>query len=970
MGAALRRRLLRGLLAALVGTLATLAAADDGAVSVESAAGIPIPGALVSCIDPLGEVRVADGEGVARFDERCAWARCEAEGFLPTRVALRPEGSLCRLEEALLLEVEVPPEAEPGVYHVTLEAGERAEPLEQQAKPGELVRFPPLAPSALTLTLARDDWKCRTRLDGETGATRVRALWSGPRRVSGRVADADGVPLAGVALHLEPAASRWRCGAGESRPVLTDDEGRFAFEAALAQPARLVATAPGWERAVAWVAPDRAEARSFVLEPLYESVLHVVDEEGTPLRCRAWQAGDAPEDVRLCDGEGRVLLAHKGSGVLRATVRAPRHVPAVVARTIDPAAPESEFETVLASGHALTVRVHDALEGEPLADLELAVDVQGATRWRREGTSDSAGEVYLEGLPEAATLRVVARDAAGAYLLADGLDWSASEAVLELGLDRDAARVDESPAALRPSRVVRGLVVDPLGRAAPGARVVRVHGEGSEVVALSGVDGSFSLRVPTDGSVLVAEARGWGQGAVSVPAGRSEAAVRIELAPESRLVVRAPEGSSAGPLRVIDGAGRRRVIPDEGGGVWELRGLAPGIVTLVTAGCVPERVALRAGEPDTTITLAAESRIEGRVLAEGAPRGGVAVGVLFSRDRAAFEQVAAVLTDDHGRFSVAGLAPGRYRAVARDMAMRGELALPVGPEETVTVEVPLAQVALALTVRDAESDALLEGVSFELWPPGAVREPNVRLRGHEAWTAGSLTPVIDAYPRGFDRRASDTRGRARLLGNEVGVHTLRVRRDGYREQTLSVELEAGVTEQEIALVPRDDVELALTLEGEGEPPRAMMICVQGERVVDAKEIEGHGSCAGLQPGTMTLYLRAPGFGIVVRELELPERRLRDVTELRVELEPGAALHAHVPAGSRAPELRDRDNRPWNEIMDFVEPLGGARPRARPGPAGTTIWSFVDLPAGSYTVVSDEGAFGPFALEAGEGREVP
>jgi hypothetical protein len=252
-----------------------------------------------------------------------------------------------------------------------------------------------------------------------------------------------------------------------------------------------------------------------------------------------------------------------------------------------------------------------------------------------------------------------------------------------------------------PARTVsiRGRVILPQAGRTSGMVVLAQRDETptlDQLHAVADSNGAFEIRGAVPGPYVITVrapsggAAGWGE--TRVDAGESGAeGVVIPLVPEFRLAgsVRAPAGVTLSAVRISltprNGAPPRG-IRTESSGAFSLRGLRPDVY-LIHADGLPEGTwisAFRLGTrdlPNAEVDLSQDpgvpleivlsdgaATVEGLVVEESnAPVVGATVALLPSAERLSQRRLLKFdTTDQHGRYSLAGIAPGEYTLIAWD----------------------------------------------------------------------------------------------------------------------------------------------------------------------------------------------------------------------------------------------------------------------------------------------------------------
>ncbi len=307
------------------------------------------------------------------------------------------------------------------------------------------------------------------------------------------------------------------------------------------------------------------------------------------------------------------------------------------------------------------------------------------------------------------------------------------------------------PMTVEAGAVLRGRVVDREGKPIPGAGVEarwQKMYRRFERHAVAGTDGEFRLGgLPEHPVTVETSAEGFADRLMNqVEAGES-VTVALRRNGGIRGEVRLAEGGTPESF-IVRAIPRRRVGEpiDDGeiaGGVFELRGLAPGTyaVEVRAPGRAPGRVAKIEVKDHTTVD-AGEIRLETGLIVRGRvvydANGAVARGTRIRIDRNAGPSDWSVpaegttISGDDGRFSFDGLEPGRY----------------------------------TLTIVHAESAPIQHGVDLDADPELPAGEIEIRLtdggeiRGTVVDAQGLPVGGVDIFTirgaRGFDRRIAAT----------------------------------------------------------------------------------------------------------------------------------------------------------------------------------------------------------------------
>ena len=440
------------------------------------------------------------------------------------------------------------------------------------------------------------------------------------RRISGRVVDGAGAPLAGAALTLDhtdagEALLTWRGRGGEPEPeTVSAEDGSFA----------LCGVAPRVDHRLRATAAGRAEARVGPLDTTSEDLQgvnvvlwsgasiigHVLDVDGTPV-------SDATLHIRgVATGNRSIAIGDGGAFEVRGlpadsyALQAERGARSPLTWVLDLGPEEVRagidvafVPTVLVAGVAVDAR------GAPAAELELSLtpaDPQAGRRALRTRT-DSAGRFAFEGvLP-------------GVHYLNAPVGSAPHRVVAP---DEDVRFVFDPP----PSTRVQGVIHDPLGQPVAGAELRLTGADGVRHTLMLGsatFDTTVQLHLPLHLMV---------QNATS-SAGFVAAAPYELVLTESRegLVIRLESGGSVGG-RVQDPSGRglggvsvlvegARAVTTDAEGRWTARGVGSGprFVTWMPPlpWSAPAPRVVEAGESGVDVTVYTGTTLYGRVTLPG-----------------------------------------------------------------------------------------------------------------------------------------------------------------------------------------------------------------------------------------------------------------------------------------------------------------------------------------------------------------
>jgi protocatechuate 3,4-dioxygenase beta subunit len=682
-------------------------------------------------------------------------------------------------------------------------------------------------------------------------------------RVSGRVLDLQGAPIAGA--HVD--------GPGPD-VVETDAQGRFDIPAASAQhSARIVAWAEGFceERtAVSVGAPGRIENIEIRLAPGLEQQGKVVDEAGLGIadaRVRCFPLGHA--DTRTArDGSFTLKGLPSKPAWLSIGATAPGYATQRQELREGHVRPEGLVLT-LPRGVEISGQVVDE-SGQPLPGAELHT---GSSRYDMDALHAVAGD---EG-------RFVIRDVSRATreLHAEAAGFAPAErslAIPERGL-LSPLRIE-----LGHGLALAGIAVDVRGAPVQGLRVSvqREHEYVEGVQAETGVDGRFALaNLPREGGL---EVELYGKGFVrrSVAADpASQRELRVVMTRAAGLAGRVVDAANGKPVTAF----RVRLLPGEaqageallGGyeaswadegrdfqdpeGRWSTQGedLAPGLVAAIeirAPGYAPARIAhaLTSADPESSpieVALGAGASLRGRVVEKrsGAPIVGARVRRLANREaRGSWEPLDAdareqTLTDTNGAFRFDGLAAGKL-ALTVDSA--GFAPLLEGPFEIGASEPTLELVA---------------GASLR----GVLLDSAGRTQAHAAISISASGGSMGGLYR-YWTLETDAEGRFELrdlMQAQYGVSQELHVEDAFVHDLTQQVLISEARAYAVELEPRGSCSLVGTIEIRGAP--APLLTIQAWPAGGGASVgrgalarDGHFALEGLEPGHWEIRVYEPG----------------------------------------------------------------------------------------------------------------
>ena len=580
---------------------------------IRDGAGRPVAGALV--IARRIDVRLLARPATARSDARGAFSvaldaagdyalRVESSGLAPStvdRVRAPATGLVVTLERGATLEGVVKDGRGRPVAGARVEAQEwkewRASPL-MEAGAGRVrtttdargsFRLAGLAAAAQSVQ-ASARGVGGARRDGVRPGQRIELFLAPSGAVAGTVQGADGRPLAGASIALEPEKTR----PGLPLAERSNERGAFEFGGVAPGAWRVLAWQPGLAPALARVLTEKGSERAVALTLGPPSRLsgRLVDGEGRPQR----------GSVTLQEIEGQLVLSTLGQ-VLRAESDAqghfvldgmPRRSIAVAvtarglaARRVEAAPVEARLDlgdVVLERGLTIAGRVTDDSD-RAVAGAHVSASGRQARRAVMDGTTDGDGGFVLSGAdPGGYRIGVQAPGFAEAVV-----NVTAGDAPIDIGLRRAASVV--------------GTVVDEKGIAVPAFGVMALAplptvqgpgGFGQMPWVTEGSDGRFAIEDLAPGAwsltVQSPRSRPAKVADVKVVAGAATDVGVVRLAPGASLRGRVTDAAGApvagASLRAHPRGSVRLWGVGEGAftdasGAFELSGFEPGRVDLV-----------------------------------------------------------------------------------------------------------------------------------------------------------------------------------------------------------------------------------------------------------------------------------------------------------------------------------------------------------------------------------------------------
>ena len=692
------------------------------------------------------------------------------------------------------------------------------------------------------------------------------------RALRGQVMDAQGAPLAGVALAAVPEIGPGLPEAATDRGS-SDAAGRFELRRMRAgRGYELRAVRPGYlPAAVQAVAPDpsrEAPPLKIVLTPARAVQGRVQDVNGRPVAgaeisltgsrepgrpVRSAPAGEPdPADLRT-DEKGRFTVEQIPANPLDLTVRKRGYAPAFTRGIrVPPGAGAADLGTiVLRPGARLTGRVTDR-NSRPIAGAEVfrvedlkRIDEMSARLDgdRADAVTSPDGRFVLEDLPAQSPANLLVR--ARGYLPA--------------GV-RGARAPNQEPVAVRlePATLLRGQVIDEARQPVASARLQLVLGAERPVtrLAVSDRDGHFEiLDVPRGTGALSVQAHGFvpiEDLQVTLPRPEPGGALTLTLEKGALLTGRISltDGTPVSGARV-SAAGSTALSDDDG--AYAVEGVAPGpaVVGVLHPSYrqYSKEMIIEPGRNQLDVTFEPGVEVTGRVVDDrDAPVPGAWVQ-LSSQPGRDLEYRARAAAD--GTFRLSPVAQGRYRLHAGH-----EDYSPAELKGVVVADEPVGGLEIALLRGGAISGRVL-GLK-----PEELAQVNV-----EAESAGRSYPAI-----------VDSEGRYEVRRLEPGDYLVRARLvAGQRQAQARAVLEPGRPE-----VTRDlEFSRRLTLSGqvlhENETLPEAVLTIRGSRFAVERSVvtdyQGGFRFEDLDPDIYSLGLNHPGEHLVHNEnVELTDDR--------------------------------------------------------------------------------------------------
>lgn len=573
---------------------------------------------------------------------------------------------------------------------------------------------------------------------------------------------------------------------------------------------------------------------------------------------------------------------------------------------------------------------------------------------RGRATTDGDGRFVLEGLERGPMTISVSHP-----------DYEPADVDVDTTRDVEGLRV-----ALSRGGTLSGVVLHEDGSPVPKASVAAVAAGsdrfGGARSLTAGADGAFTFEgLPAGRYTVRAEAAGLTPAAaenVVVAPGPPSPPVELRMSGGVTL-----SGSITGvkeadlprfTVRVVAGAGGLgRSAPVDAAGRFEVKGLAPGPVTLMAGSGlfggrsmartiqIPEGVA----SYETVLEFPRGNVVEGTVTRGGRPVAGASV--IFQH--AALRTSVTAVTDAAGSYTAEDLDDGTYNVtvllVGSGLSHATEVA--VEADRTLDVELPLARITG--TVTDAVTRQPVEGA-----------EVGHRRQGEGQPLGGSGFIFMRAA-------RTDSSGFFQIEGLEDGAYDLTVRKEGYAFERRPVVIVPNLEVAEVAveLEPAEGITLRVEDAASGLPLRsvgALVVTGGGDPLApggSGASVAHQGTLAAEASGLFRLRTLRPGtYRVVLGGSGLATETIHDVeapaSELAVRMAPGGTLEVRAPGlkpGETARAvLLDGRGRPVHVWTFPAEPAFILRPddpRVIP-----------DVKPGSYVLRA--------ALPGGGSRDVP
>ncbi|HEX4822811.1 MAG TPA: carboxypeptidase-like regulatory domain-containing protein [Candidatus Polarisedimenticolaceae bacterium] len=992
----------RAALALALGVVTSIATAGGALVTTPD--GSPDPSVVVTCADPPSSA-VSDG---------CRRVRCESRLWLAGEA---PAGSPCALRPAVRLTTELP-KGVGGTLRVTITPEGAKAPAWQSPGP-----VPPLPPGRYVVEAARADgsWRCHATLSfPKPRPETVFIPWREPNRVEGRVVDEAGKPRRAVPIRVDAAEGLgWRCD-GNSKDVVSRDDGSFRL--ALDPEADAIVVAGGWDdpRGIAF-APAAPDMRLVPKAP-HRATARVLDQEGRPVACRALldlaDAADrriAPGAEGRCDAEGRVVMGPFASDSAVIDLRPVDALPTRLNVTASSGTALVDLgEVRVTRGATLRVTVRDD-QRSPVEGATVVAESRVGLIIKRRTKTAADGVCVLTGLPSSG--RVALSVEAPGFV-------RKSRTGVSPGGDEEVTLARAQP--------VRGRVVGPAGNGvAATVKASSVHGEPLDTVSSDG-DGSFSLSsLPDEVVLLQAEA----SSAISDIVRVGERSGEITLALHDPDEIQGTVVDSSGvPIAGASVVLVRNVLgdPPEAGAIASTRSgddgtfrlAAPNKEGAIVVATAPGFAAARAAPSisPTVVTLQPEARLMiktrsssplmvvdaigiprvrpglGRsVLVEHLAAGRCTVELGFSREK---QVELAAGTTTEVEFDAGSRVSGRVTAGGRPSA-QAIVAIASGSQGAATVSAGVrTDVGGAYAIDDvAPGPVIVSAVSAEGRAERRIEVPETGDVGADLEIVErrlrvlvrdrvSRKPIagadVEAMPSGvLEFGSAGMSGGDQDLGWETstckggcqstvtgddgvavltlvkdGAHDLSVEAMGFALWKRSVDVVPGTADLIAELAPGGPPTVRVILDTMPPLVAGALYCIQERSVASGEPIAGESVCQTFKPGPAVIAFRADDAGFARTAVDVPESG-----ELTVTLSVPRAGRLVVPLspGDRSVRIFDDQGATWN----LPYGLGWPRCGLEGGRDAPSNYVCHEMPPGTYTVEVDGRRRTPVVVSGGD-----